>query len=103
MTNVWYVKSILSNCDGKMYLPILHLPRVELLCKLQEKLHRVARPSTKKNYLAKCFLVNRDNFYPYEQALEQKVCFVWHRFVSEHGNLRMQACIFFHRNLSSIV
>ena len=27
-----------------MYLPILHLPRVELHCKLQEKLHRVTGP-----------------------------------------------------------
>ena len=27
-----------------MYLPILHLPRVELRCKLQEKLHRVSGP-----------------------------------------------------------
>ena len=27
-----------------MYLPILHLPRVELRCKLQEKLHRVTWP-----------------------------------------------------------
>ena len=27
-----------------MYLPILHLPRVELRCRLQEKLHRAARP-----------------------------------------------------------
>ena len=27
-----------------MYLPILHLPRVELHCKLQEKLHRVSGP-----------------------------------------------------------
>ena len=41
MTNVWYVKNILANCDGNMYLPILHLSRVELHCKLQEKLHRV--------------------------------------------------------------
>ena len=40
VTNVWYVKNILSNCDGKMYFRILHLPRVESLCKLQEKLHR---------------------------------------------------------------
>ena len=31
------------NCDGNMYLPILHLPRVELRRKLQEKLHRVTR------------------------------------------------------------
>ena len=41
MTNVWYVKNILANCDGNLYLPILHLPRVELHCKLREKLHRV--------------------------------------------------------------
>ena len=27
-----------------MYLPILHLPRVELRCKLHEKLHRVTWP-----------------------------------------------------------
>ena len=36
----WYV-----NCDGNMYLPILHLPRVELHRKLQEKLHCVTGPS----------------------------------------------------------
>ena len=29
VTNVWYVKNILANCDGNVYLPILHLPRVE--------------------------------------------------------------------------
>ena len=40
MTNVWYVKNISAKCDGSLYLPILHLPRVELHCKLQEKLHR---------------------------------------------------------------
>ena len=44
MTNVWYVKNILANCDGNMYLPILHLVRVELHCKLHEKLHRVTGP-----------------------------------------------------------
>ena len=41
MTNVWYVKSISANFDGNLYLPILRLPRVELHCKLQEKMHRV--------------------------------------------------------------
>ena len=41
VTNVWYVKNILANCNGNLYLPVLHLPRVELHCKLQEKLHRV--------------------------------------------------------------
>ena len=44
VTNVWYAKNILANCDGNMYLPILYLPRVELHCKLQEKLHRVTGP-----------------------------------------------------------
>ena len=47
VTNVWYVKNILANCDGNLYLPILHLPRVELHCKLQEKLHRVTGPLSK--------------------------------------------------------
>ena len=44
MKNVCYVKNILANCDGNMYLPILHLPRVELHCKLREKFHRVTGP-----------------------------------------------------------
>ena len=44
MTNVWYVKNILANFDGNLYLPILHLPRIELHCKLQERLHRVTGP-----------------------------------------------------------
>ena len=34
VTNVWYVKNLLANCEGNMYLPILHLSRVELRCKL---------------------------------------------------------------------
>ena len=42
MLRIYYV-NILENCDGNMYLPILHLPRVELSRKLQEKLHRVTR------------------------------------------------------------
>ena len=42
VTNVWYVKNILAN--GNLYLPTLHLPRVELHSKLQEKLHRVTGP-----------------------------------------------------------
>ena len=44
VTNVWYVKNILASCDGNLYLPILHCPRVELHCKLQEKLHHVTGP-----------------------------------------------------------
>ena len=35
------LKNILASCDGNMYLPTLHLPRVELHCKVQEILHRV--------------------------------------------------------------
>ena len=35
----WLVK-----CNEDAYLPILHLSRVELHCKLQEKLHRVTVP-----------------------------------------------------------
>ena len=51
MTNVWYVKNILANCDGNMYLPILHLPRVELHCrKLHENLHRVTGPFVFLNF-----------------------------------------------------
>ena len=44
MTNVLYVKNILANCNENLYLPFLHLPKVELHCKLREKLHRVAGP-----------------------------------------------------------
>ena len=44
MTNVWYVKNISANFDGNKYLPILRLLRVELHCKLQEKLHPVTGP-----------------------------------------------------------
>ena len=35
------VENILANCDGNLYLPILHLPRVELHYKLRGKLHRM--------------------------------------------------------------
>ena len=44
MTNVWYVKNILANCDGNLYLAIFHLSRVALHCKLQEKLYRATGP-----------------------------------------------------------
>ena len=30
VTNVLYVNNILENFNGNMYLPILHLPKVEL-------------------------------------------------------------------------
>ena len=44
MTSVWYVENISANFDGNLYWPILHLQRVELRCKLQEKLHRGTGP-----------------------------------------------------------
>ena len=44
MTNAWYVNNIEANCDGNLYLPILHLPRVELHCELQENVHRMTGP-----------------------------------------------------------
>ena len=38
---------MLANCDGNVYLPILHLARVELpRCNLPGKLHRVTGPLT---------------------------------------------------------
>ena len=55
VTNVWYVKNILANCDGNVYLPILHLPRVPRVAlqvarkiapcdRALGKLHRVTGP-----------------------------------------------------------
>ena len=55
VTNVWYVKNILANCDGNVYLPILHLPRVPRVAlqvarkiaprhRAFGKLHRVTGP-----------------------------------------------------------
>ena len=34
----------MAECNEDLYLAILHLSRVELHCKLQEKLHRVTWP-----------------------------------------------------------
>ena len=39
-----YVKNILAKWNEDAYLPILHLPRVDLRCKLQEILNRVTAP-----------------------------------------------------------
>ena len=38
--------NFLATCKqlGNVYLPNLHLPGVDLRCKLQEKLHRVSGP-----------------------------------------------------------
>ena len=43
--NFRYVEKISAECNEDSYLVILHLSRVELHCKLQEKLHRVTWPS----------------------------------------------------------
>ena len=39
--NFRYVEKTSAECNENSYLAILHLSRVELHCKLQEKLHRV--------------------------------------------------------------
>jgi hypothetical protein len=39
--NFRYVEKTSAECNEDSYLAILHLSRVELHCKLQEKLHRV--------------------------------------------------------------
>ena len=42
--NFRYVEKTSAECNEYSYLAILHLSRVELHCKLQEKLHRVTWP-----------------------------------------------------------
>jgi hypothetical protein len=42
--NFQYVAKTSAKCNEDSYLAILHLSRVELHCKLQEKLHRVTWP-----------------------------------------------------------
>ena len=42
--NFQYVEKTSAECNENSYLAILHLSRVELHCKLQEKLHRVTWP-----------------------------------------------------------
>ena len=44
MKNFRYVQKTSAECNEDSYLAILHLSRVELHCKLQEKLHRVTWP-----------------------------------------------------------
>jgi hypothetical protein len=44
--NFRYVEKTSAECNEDSYLAILHLLRVELHCKLQEKLHRVTWPLT---------------------------------------------------------
>jgi hypothetical protein len=42
--NFRYVEKTSAECNEDSYFAILHLSRVELHCKLQEKLHRVTWP-----------------------------------------------------------
>jgi hypothetical protein len=42
--NFRYVEKTSAECNEDSYLAILHLSRVELHCKLEEKLHRVTWP-----------------------------------------------------------
>ena len=42
--NFLYVEKTSAECNEDSYLVILHLSRVVLHCKLQEKLHRVTWP-----------------------------------------------------------
>ena len=42
--NFRYVEKTSAECNEDSYLAILHLSRVELHCKLQEKFHRVTWP-----------------------------------------------------------
>ena len=44
MKNFQYVEKTSAECNEESYLAILHLSKVELHCKLQEKLHRVTWP-----------------------------------------------------------
>ena len=48
MKNFRYVQKTSAECNEDSYLAILHLSRVELHCKLQEKLHRVTWPLVQK-------------------------------------------------------
>ena len=55
--NFRYVEKTSAECNEDSYLAILHLLRVELHCKLQEKLHRVTWPlefSKRHVFLTRC-------------------------------------------------
>ena len=51
--NFRYVEKTSAECNEDSYLVILHLSRVELHCKLQEKLHRVTWPYVTCNLVLK--------------------------------------------------
>jgi hypothetical protein len=46
-----YVEKTSAECNEDSYFEILHLSRVELHCKLQEKLHRVTWPLEVTSYM----------------------------------------------------
>jgi hypothetical protein len=48
--NFRYVEKTSAECNEDSYLVILHLSRVELHCKLQEKLHRVTWPLAHEDF-----------------------------------------------------
>jgi hypothetical protein len=52
------VEKTSAECNEDSYLAILHLSRVELHCKLQEKLHRVTWPLRSHAGLAKKYPKN---------------------------------------------
>ena len=52
--NFRYVEKTSAECNEDSYFAILHLSRVELHCKLQEKLHRVTWPLHKTLFFLFC-------------------------------------------------
>ena len=60
MKNFGYVEKTSAECNEDSYLVILHLSRVELHCKLQEKLHRVTWPL--ENWLKKAKVMVSPHF-----------------------------------------
>ena len=87
MTNLWYVKNILANCDGNMYLPILHLLKVELHCKLQEKLHCVTGPLRHCNNFSSNL---QSNFTLGRCKIGKNIPNICHKFTSLKSRIALQ-------------
>ena len=71
MKNVWCVKNMLISslvCGENIYLPILHLPIVELRWKLQEKLSQGLYP---KNVLLDDRMCKTSLF------IDWNICYAW--------------------------
>ena len=62
MKNVRCVEKTSAECNEDSYLAILHLSRVELHCKLQEKLHRVTWPLLAIEYTYSTFNNNNSHY-----------------------------------------